>query len=90
MIRPGDSGGEPPNPGDGASMLTMLGFMMLILLKKYFKSAPNRLVSEWRHPVWPKPIYFKVSFIFLRERNHFQKRSDGSKVSNFQTRLTLY
>ncbi len=32
MIRPG--GGEPPKPGDAAGMVTLIGFMFLLFLKK--------------------------------------------------------
>lgn len=34
LIRPGDGGGEPPTPGDAAGMLTLMGFLLLVLLKK--------------------------------------------------------
>ncbi len=34
LIRPGDGGGEPPTPGDAAGMLTLMGFLSLLLLKK--------------------------------------------------------
>ncbi|VAX33570.1 hypothetical protein MNBD_NITROSPIRAE01-1408 [hydrothermal vent metagenome] len=34
LIRPGDGGGEPPTPGDAAGMLTLMGFLLLVLVKK--------------------------------------------------------
>ncbi len=34
IIRPGNGGGAPPTPGDAAGMLTLMGFLLLILLKK--------------------------------------------------------
>jgi len=45
LIRPGDGGGQPPTPGDAAGMLTLMGFLLLVLLKKgILKIMPARMV----------------------------------------------
>ena len=41
--------GNPPGPGDAAGMMTIIGILLLITLKKAFKTANMPTVSEWRH-----------------------------------------
>ncbi len=45
IVFPSD-GGSPPGPGDAAGMMTMMGLMLLILIKKTFKTARMATVSN--------------------------------------------